>query len=52
MIVTCIQQGFKLDWVPIQTIYAGESRHIQPLNHTRNFLRVVWQTRQRISQAK
>jgi len=52
MIVTCIQQGFKLDWVPIQTIYAGESSHIQPLNHTRNFLRVVWQTRQRISQAK
>ena len=52
MIVTCIQQGFKLDWVPIQTIYAGESSHIQPLNHTRNFLRVVWQTRQRISQTK
>jgi len=52
MIVTCIQQGFKLDGVPIQTIYADESSHIQPLNHTRNFLRVVWQTRQRISQTR
>ena len=47
MIVTCIQQGFKLDWVPIQTIYAGESSHINPAKHTANFLRLVWQTRQR-----
>ena len=47
MIVTCIQQGFKLDWVPIQTIYAGESSHIAPIQHAANFLRVVRQTRQR-----
>jgi len=47
MIVTCVQQGFKLDWVPIQTIYAGESSHIAPVQHAANFLRVVWQTRRR-----
>jgi glycosyltransferase involved in cell wall biosynthesis len=50
MIVVCVQRGFKLDWVPIRTIYAGESSHINPLRHTFNFLRVVWQTRQRIRQ--
>jgi glycosyltransferase involved in cell wall biosynthesis len=52
MIVVCMQQGFKLDWVPIRTIYAGEGSHINPLQHTLNFLRVVWQTRQRVRQAK
>lgn len=46
MIVVCVRQGYKLDWVPIRTIYAGESSHIDPAHHTRNFLRMVWQTRQ------
>jgi glycosyltransferase involved in cell wall biosynthesis len=48
MIVTCVRQGFTLDWVPISTIYAGESSHINPMQHTTNFIRVVWQTRQNI----
>jgi glycosyltransferase involved in cell wall biosynthesis len=48
MIVTCVQQSFGLEWVPIRTIYAGESSHIQPIEHTKKFLRVVWQTRQMI----
>jgi len=52
MIVVCMQQGFKLDWVPIRTIYAGESSHINPLQHTINFLRVVRQTRLRVRQTK
>jgi glycosyltransferase involved in cell wall biosynthesis len=52
MIVTCIQQGFELDWVPIKTIYAGESSHINPVQHATNFLRVVWQTRQTIRQSQ
>jgi glycosyltransferase involved in cell wall biosynthesis len=46
MIVTCIQHGFKLDWVPIRTIYAGEGSHIHPWHHTVNFTRMVRQTRQ------
>ena len=45
MIVICVQRGFKLDWVPIRTIYAGEGSHIRPWHHTLNFTRMVWQTR-------
>lgn len=48
MIVICVQSGYQLDWAPIRTIYAGESSHIQPVKHIRQFLRVVWQTRQAI----
>ncbi len=48
MIVTCVQRGFALDWVPIRTIYAGEKSHINPWRHLVNFLRVVWQTRRRM----
>lgn len=48
MIVVCVVRGFMLDWVPIRTIYAGESSHIHPWHHTVNFFRVVWQTRQRV----
>jgi len=44
MILICIQRGFQMDWVPIRTIYAGETSHIRPWHHTINFLRVVWQT--------
>jgi hypothetical protein len=52
VIVTCVQQGFALDWVPIRTIYAGEKSHINPWHHLFNFLRVVWQTRKRMSVAR
>jgi glycosyltransferase involved in cell wall biosynthesis len=46
MITICVRRGFKLAWVPIQTIYAGETSHIQPVQHTKNFLRLLWRTRQ------
>ncbi len=49
MIVTCVQHGLKLAWVPIRTIYAGESSHINPVQHTVNFLRVIRQTRQKMT---
>lgn len=48
MIVVCLEQGYELAWVPIRTIYAGETSHISPLHHARQFSRVVWQTRQRM----
>lgn len=48
MIVTCIQAGYTLDWVPISTIYAGESSHIHPLRHTLEFTRILLQTRRRM----
>ena len=52
MIVTCVQRGYTLDWVPIRTIYAGESSHIQPWHHLVHFFRVVWQTRQRMRSSR
>ena len=52
MIVICVQRGFKLAWVPVRTIYAGEGSHINPLQHVVNFGRVIWQTRQKVRQTK
>lgn len=49
-IVTCVINGFRLDWVPITTIYAGETSHVRPLEHVPNFFRLVWQTRRRIQE--
>ncbi len=51
MLVTCQKRHFDLEWVPIRTIYSGESSHIHPLTHIANFLRVVWSTRQRMHQS-
>jgi glycosyltransferase involved in cell wall biosynthesis len=45
MIAVCVRLAFRLDWVPIRTIYAGEQSHIHPWHHTINFLRMAWQTR-------
>ena len=51
MIVTCILNGYRLDWVPIRTIYSGEKSHIRPLSHLRHFLRITATTRQRVRAA-
>ena len=48
MIVTCVQQGYVLDWVPIRTIYGDQSSHIDPLHHAVQFGRVVFQTKRRM----
>jgi glycosyltransferase involved in cell wall biosynthesis len=45
MIVTCLHLGYRLESVPIQTIYAGESSHINNIQHLSRFLRFAWQTR-------
>ncbi|HZW02488.1 MAG TPA: glycosyltransferase family 2 protein [Anaerolineaceae bacterium] len=45
MIMTCVKNSLKLDWVPIQTIYRGESSHINPIEHVPNFFRVVLNAR-------
>ncbi len=50
MIITCVNQGLRLEWVPIQTIYGDESSHINPVDHFTNFLGIVWETRQRTTQ--
>ncbi len=51
MIVICVQRGFTLEWVPIRTIYADETSHINPWQHMVEFMRMTWQTWQRIRQA-
>ena len=45
MIVDCVRGDFKMDWVGIRTIYAGETSHIQPWKHTVKFLKLVMRTR-------
>ena len=48
MIAVCIERKWKLDWVTIRTIYGDEESHINPLKHTWEFFRMVWQTRRRM----
>lgn len=45
MITTCIRAGFRLEWVPIRTIYAGEPSHIRPWSHFTSFVRMIRRTR-------
>ncbi len=42
MVILCLRNGWKLDWVPIRTIYNDEGSHIQPLRHFFNFMRMIW----------
>jgi glycosyltransferase involved in cell wall biosynthesis len=48
MITTCIRAGFALEWVPIRTIYAGETSHIRPWRHLTSFIRMVRKTRRTV----
>ena len=48
-ILTCLQNGMILSWVPIKTIYADEKSHIQPLKHAINFLALVYRVRRATS---
>lgn len=52
MIMVCVRSGFKLAWVPIQTIYRERKSHIKPLHHAIHFFRVVFQTRQAMRSVK
>ena len=45
MIAQTLWAGLRLGWVPIRTIYAGESSHIRPLRHTLGFFQQVWRLR-------
>ena len=44
MVIICIRRSWRLDWVPIRTIYGEESSHINPLRHAGRFIRLAWQT--------
>ncbi len=45
MILVCVRNGWRLEWVPIRTIYAEEKSHIKPLQHVAHFFRMVLRTR-------
>lgn len=45
MITLCLKHRLGLAWVPIRTIYAGESSHIRPLHHIREYFRIVIKAR-------
>ena len=49
MIAICVREDFRLAWVPIRTIYNGEASHIQPVQHTLNFVRVALAARQMVT---
>jgi glycosyltransferase involved in cell wall biosynthesis len=48
MITTAIRRGDTIAWVPISTIYAGESSHIRPGAHLSNFVRVTLDARRAV----
>jgi len=48
MITTAIRASMAIEWVPIRTIYAGESSHIRPIHHVSNFLRVAREARRTV----
>lgn len=48
MIVTCVERGMTLAWVPIRTIYGDERSHIDPIAHVIGFARLIGKTRRRL----
>lgn len=45
MLALCVKKHFYLRWIPIRTIYSGESSHIDPWKHVVNFARMIRVTR-------
>jgi hypothetical protein len=45
MIAVCLREKWPVDWVPIRTIYGGETSHIRPMQHLREFLSVTGRAR-------
>ena len=48
IILRCVLMGYKISWVTIKTIYAGEKSHIQPLKHIWHYARIMARTRKMI----
>ena len=50
-IAVCLRERWSIGWVPIRTIYGGETSHIKPGQHLREFLAVTGRARS-IARAK
>ncbi len=48
MLVVCLAGGYRLEWIPIRTIYAGEKSHISPLRHLVKFIQISLRARRRM----
>ncbi len=47
IIFKCVLLGYRLDWVPIKTIYTAEKHsHIKPLHHIWHFFRITKRARE------
>ena len=49
MILICLQNNMKLNWVAIKTIYGDEKSHIKPLRHIMRFISLVLRVRRATS---
>jgi len=45
MIAICLREGWRIEWLPIRTIYGDERSHIRPVRHLREFLGVTRRAR-------
>jgi hypothetical protein len=45
MIVIAVKRGWRIEGVPIRTIYGEEKSNIKPLQHVVHFFRMVRQAR-------
>jgi glycosyltransferase involved in cell wall biosynthesis len=52
MIVVCVRNGWRLEGVPIRTIYADEKSNIKPVQHVVHFFRMVRQARRALRQGE
>ncbi len=41
VIVACLERGWRIEWVPVRTIYDTEESHINPVTHVARFLRLA-----------
>ncbi len=51
MIVISVKRGWRIEGVPIRTIYGEEKSNIRPVQHVVHFVRMVWQARQAMRRA-
>lgn len=45
MIVTCVKRGWRIEGIPIRTIYGDEKSNIRPVQHVVHFFRMVRRAR-------
>jgi glycosyltransferase involved in cell wall biosynthesis len=45
IIAVCLRERWPIEWVPVRTIYGGETSHIQPGRHLREFLAMTLRAR-------